>query len=254
VRKKVARRARHGVPMPAQTEAISEGRVTGGRFADGGEEVSATVVMAVGIPPDQELARKAASIGEQWHRVSTTCQTTTDEFMRVGEVSGRHRVQTYGLRSHLFDQAKVAPNTSPEGFAPMTGRVVRQNTEGRASNCLPPAIRAGGGKERCHAGTAPRVTSGSLCAGQGRSSAASLRRPPRRPLYFPASARRHRTFRNARAAGFGRSQLGDGGAIAHEIGRGHGRRFGNCGCNGVCQRYDSSKRSAKRNLQDRPRA
>ena len=110
--------------MPAQTEAIlGEDRVTGVRFADGEEVPADLVVMAVGIRPNIELARKAGLHCERGIVVSDTMQTYDGRIYAVGECV-QHRRQTYGLVAPLFDQAKVCANhLAMKGFATYDGSV-----------------------------------------------------------------------------------------------------------------------------------
>src|SRR5437868_6653251 len=111
--------------MPAQTQAIlGEDRVTGVRFADGEEIPADLVVMAVGIRPNVELARKAGLYCERGIVVSDTMQTYDGRIYAVGECV-QHRRQTYGLVAPLFDQAKVCANhLAMKGFATYDGSVV----------------------------------------------------------------------------------------------------------------------------------
>src|SRR5213596_108733 len=111
--------------MPAQTQAIlGEDRMTGVRFADGEEIPADLVVMAVGIRPNVELARKAGLYCERGIVVSDTMQTYDGRIYAVGECV-QHRRQTYGLVAPLFDQAKVCANhLAMKGFATYDGSVV----------------------------------------------------------------------------------------------------------------------------------
>ncbi|MDE3175282.1 MAG: NAD(P)/FAD-dependent oxidoreductase, partial [Pseudomonadota bacterium] len=108
--------------MPAQTQAIlGEDRVTGVRFADGEETAADLVVMAVGIRPNIELAKKAKIHCERGIVVSDTMQTYDGRIYAVGECV-QHRRQTYGLVAPLFDQAKVCANhLAMRGFARYEG-------------------------------------------------------------------------------------------------------------------------------------
>ncbi len=111
--------------MPAQTEAIlGKDRVTGVRFGDGSELAADLVVMAVGIRPNFELAKKAGLYCERGIVVSDTMQTYDGRIYAVGECV-QHRRQTYGLVAPLFDQAKVCANhLAMKGFATYDGSVV----------------------------------------------------------------------------------------------------------------------------------
>ena len=110
--------------MPAQTKAIlGEDRVTGVCFADGTELPADLVVMAVGIRPNFELAKKAGLHCERGIVVSDTMQTYDGRIYAVGECV-QHRRQTYGLVAPLFDQAKVCANhLALKGFATYDGSV-----------------------------------------------------------------------------------------------------------------------------------
>ena len=111
--------------MPAQTTAIlGETRVTGVRFADGEEIAADLVVMAVGIRPNVDLAKKAGLHCERGLVVSDTMQTYDGRIYAVGECV-QHRRQTYGLVAPLFDQAKVCANhLAMRGFARYEGSSV----------------------------------------------------------------------------------------------------------------------------------
>ena len=94
------------------------------RFADGEELPADLVVMAVGIRPNIELARKAGLHCERGIVVSDTMQTYDGRIYAVGECV-QHRRQTYGLVAPLFDQAKVCANhLAMKGFATYDGSVV----------------------------------------------------------------------------------------------------------------------------------
>ncbi len=96
--------------MEHETEAIlGERRVEGVRFANGLEIPADLVVMAVGIRPNVELARRAGLHCERGVVVSDTMQTYDPRIYAVGECV-QHRGVTYGLVAPLFEQAKVAAN------------------------------------------------------------------------------------------------------------------------------------------------
>ncbi len=111
--------------MPAQTESIlGEDRVRAVRFKDGEEIAADLVVMAVGIKPNIELAKKAKLYCERGIVVSDTMQTYDGRIYAVGECV-QHRRQTYGLVAPLFDQAKVCANhLALKGFARYEGSSV----------------------------------------------------------------------------------------------------------------------------------
>jgi len=95
-----------------QTGAIlgtADGRVTGVRFADG-EEIGADLVcMAVGIRPNEELARSAGIHCNRGIVVNDTMQTFDPRIYAVGECVS-HRGTAYGLVAPLFEMAKVCAN------------------------------------------------------------------------------------------------------------------------------------------------
>lgn len=96
--------------MEAQTEAIlGQGRVEAVRFKDGRKLSADLVVMAVGIRPNVDLARKTGLHCERGVLVTDTLQTFDPRIYAVGECV-QHRGSTYGLVAPLFEQAKVCAN------------------------------------------------------------------------------------------------------------------------------------------------
>jgi nitrite reductase (NADH) large subunit len=99
--------------MGAKTAAIvgHAGRVTALRFddADDSEIAADIVVMAVGIRPNVELAKKAGLHCEKGIVVNDTMQTYDPRIYAVGECV-EHRHSVYGLVAPLWDQAKVCAN------------------------------------------------------------------------------------------------------------------------------------------------
>ena len=96
--------------MEAQTEAIlGQERVEAVRFKDGRRLPADLVVMAVGIRPNVDLARKSGLHSERGVVVSDTLQTYDPRIYAVGECV-QHRGNTYGLVAPLFEQAKVCSN------------------------------------------------------------------------------------------------------------------------------------------------
>jgi nitrite reductase (NADH) large subunit len=87
-------------------EIIGKKRVQGVRFKDGRETTADLVVMAVGIRPNIDLAKKAGLYCERGIIVNDTLQTYDPSVYAVGECV-QHRRQTYGLVAPLFEQAKV---------------------------------------------------------------------------------------------------------------------------------------------------
>ncbi len=96
--------------MEAQTEAIlGKQSVASVRFKDGLEIPADIVVMAVGIKPNIELAKKIGLHCERGIVVNDTMQTFDPRIYSVGECL-QHRGQTYGLVAPLFEQARVCAN------------------------------------------------------------------------------------------------------------------------------------------------
>jgi nitrite reductase (NADH) large subunit len=100
--------------MGAQTKALigdkyggSGGRVMAVQFADGSEVPADLVVMAAGIKPNVDLAKRIGLHVERGIVVSDTMQTVTDaRIYAVGECA-QHRGIAYGLVAPLFEQGKV---------------------------------------------------------------------------------------------------------------------------------------------------
>ena len=111
--------------MPAQTqEILGADRVTGIAFADGTSLEADLIVMAVGIKPNVDLAKRAGLHCERGIVVSDTMQTFDGRIYAVGECV-QHRSATYGLVAPLFDQAKVCANhLAMKGFAAYPGSAV----------------------------------------------------------------------------------------------------------------------------------
>ncbi|MCW8974073.1 MAG: FAD-dependent oxidoreductase, partial [Sedimenticola sp.] len=110
--------------MGAQTEAIlGDKRVEGVRFADGSIVKADLVVMAVGIRPNIELAKKAGLYCERGVVVNDTMQTYDPRIYALGECV-QHRETCYGLVAPLFEQAKVCANHLAElGYGRYEGSV-----------------------------------------------------------------------------------------------------------------------------------
>ena len=110
--------------LGAQTEEIiGKQRVQGVRFKDGREITADLVVMAVGIRPNIELARKSGIYCERGILVNDTMQTFDPRIYAVGECVN-HRGIAYGLVAPLFEQAKVCANHLAEiGFRRYQGSI-----------------------------------------------------------------------------------------------------------------------------------
>ena len=108
--------------METATEALlGEDEVYGARFKGGLEIAADLVVMAVGIRPNIDLARKARIHCDRGIVVNDTMQTYDGRVYAVGECV-QHRDQVYGLVAPLFEQAKVCANHLAQlGFAQYRG-------------------------------------------------------------------------------------------------------------------------------------
>ncbi|MFW2371972.1 MAG: nitrite reductase large subunit NirB [Gammaproteobacteria bacterium] len=96
--------------MKASTqEIVGNGKVEGVKFVDGSELVTDLVVMAVGIRPNIELAKKCGLHCERGIVVSDTLQTFDPKIYSIGECV-QHRGMVYGLVAPLFEMAKVCAN------------------------------------------------------------------------------------------------------------------------------------------------
>jgi len=94
------------------------------RFDDGDEIEADLVVMAVGIRPSTELARRAGLACDRGVLVDDTMQTYDPAIYALGECV-QHRGATYGLVAPLFEQAKVVANHLAElGIARYAGSSV----------------------------------------------------------------------------------------------------------------------------------
>lgn len=91
------------------TEIQGKGKVEKVVFADGSEEEADLVVMAVGIRPNIELAKKIGLHCERGIVVNDTLQTYDPKIYAIGECI-EHRGLTYGLVAPLFEMAKVCAN------------------------------------------------------------------------------------------------------------------------------------------------
>ncbi len=98
--------------LKKQTTALlsnAGGRVGTVSFSDGEEIPADLVVMAVGIKPNDDLARAAGIHCTRGIVVSDTMQTYDPSIYAVGECVS-HRGVAYGLVAPLFEMAKVCAN------------------------------------------------------------------------------------------------------------------------------------------------
>jgi nitrite reductase (NADH) large subunit len=113
--------------LPKQTSAIlstPDGHVRGVSFADGEEIRADLVCMAVGIRPNDDLAKAAGIHCSRGIVVSDTMQTYDPRIYAVGECVS-HRGTAYGLVAPLFEMAKVCANhLSRMGIGRYEGSVV----------------------------------------------------------------------------------------------------------------------------------
>jgi nitrite reductase (NADH) large subunit len=90
-----------------QTAAIEgEGKVEAIRFEDGETIPADLVVMAAGVRPNIELAKRAGLHAERAIVVDDTLQTYDPRIYAVGECV-QHRRATFGLVAPIWDQARV---------------------------------------------------------------------------------------------------------------------------------------------------
>lgn len=94
--------------MGAKTqELIGTERVTGVKLASGETVRADLVVMAVGVRPNMELAKKANLACDRGILVDDTLQTYDPSIYAVGECV-QHRRQTFGLVAPLWEQARIS--------------------------------------------------------------------------------------------------------------------------------------------------
>jgi nitrite reductase (NADH) large subunit len=95
------------VLLPKQTQALlGNGKVDGLRFASGEEIEADLVVIAAGIKPNVELAKKAGLEVRRGIVVNDYMETSDPNIFAVGECT-EHRGQTFGLVAPLMEQGKV---------------------------------------------------------------------------------------------------------------------------------------------------
>ena len=109
LRKELEARGLQFITKGVTKEIIGKKRVQGVILEDGRELTADLVVMAVGIRPNIELAKKSGLYCERGIVVNDTLQTYDPRIYAVGECV-QHRQQTYGLVAPLFEQAKVCAN------------------------------------------------------------------------------------------------------------------------------------------------
>src|SRR5215510_2347006 len=224
--------------MPAETETIlGDDHVTGVRFKDGTELPADIVVMAVGIRPNIELARKAGLYCERGIVVTDTMQTYDGRIYAVGECV-QHRRQTYGLVAPLFDQAKVCANhLAMKGFATYDGSVTSTKLKVTGIDLFSAGdFAAGPDKEEIVLQDANRGVYKRIILRDKKIVGAVLYGDTvDGPWYFQhlrdgtdVSAMRERLV-------FGAANLGDGGHAGQNSVSAMSDATEICGCNGVCK-------------------
>ena len=130
--------------MGAQTAALlGEERVRAVRFKDGLEIPTDLVVMAVGIRPNIDLAKKVGIYCERGIVVNDTMQTYDPKVYAVGECVS-HRGIAYGLVAPLFEQAKVAANhLAGYGIGSYTGEIASRIMAEAFDSLDAPVLRVG---------------------------------------------------------------------------------------------------------------
>ncbi len=111
--------------MGGRTEEIlgEDGRVAGVKLADGTVLPAQLVVMAIGIRPNVEIAKKAGVHCDRGIVVDDTMLSYDGRIYAVGECA-QHRNNVYGLVAPLFDQAKVCANhLARKAFASYKGSI-----------------------------------------------------------------------------------------------------------------------------------
>ncbi len=95
----------------AHTEAIlGDGAVNAVQLGDGRELRADLVVLAIGVRPDIELARKAKLDVNRGIIVDDAMMTSDSRILAVGECA-EHRGVTYGLVGPLWEQASICART-----------------------------------------------------------------------------------------------------------------------------------------------
>ena len=110
--------------MCAKTQALlGEERVTAVSFDDGSLVPADLVVMAVGVRPNIDLARRAYLAVDRGILVDDTLQTYDPAIYAVGECV-QHRRQTFGLVAPLWEQARIcAQHVAEIGVSRFSGAV-----------------------------------------------------------------------------------------------------------------------------------
>ena len=106
------------VMLPKQTAAIlGNGHAAGLQFASGEALDAELVVIAAGIKPNADLARRAGLEVNRGIVVNDFMESSDPNIFAVGECT-EHRGQTFGLLAPLFDQARVLAAALTENHGP----------------------------------------------------------------------------------------------------------------------------------------
>ncbi len=110
--------------MGAKTQSlVGEQHVSAVTFEDGGIVPADLVVMAVGVRPNMDLAKKANLACDRGILVDDTLQTYDPSIYAVGECV-QHRRQTFGLVAPLWEQARIcAQHIAEIGVSRFSGAI-----------------------------------------------------------------------------------------------------------------------------------
>ncbi|HTU68319.1 MAG TPA: nitrite reductase small subunit NirD [Steroidobacteraceae bacterium] len=110
--------------MRAKTqELLGDERVTAVKFDDGEVVPADLVVMAVGVRPNMDLAKRANLACDRGILVDDTLQTFDPSIYAVGECV-QHRRQTFGLVAPLWEQARIcAQHIAEIGVSRFSGAI-----------------------------------------------------------------------------------------------------------------------------------
>ena len=110
--------------MRARTQQIvGHGRVMAVEFEDGASVPADLVVMAVGVRPNMDLAKRAYLACDRGILVDDTLQTYDPAIYAVGECV-QHRRQTFGLVAPLWEQARIcAQHIAEIGVSRFSGAI-----------------------------------------------------------------------------------------------------------------------------------
>jgi len=99
------------------------GTVTGISLRDGTRLECDTLIVAIGILPNTDLAQQAGLAFGRGIRVNDQMQTSDPDIFAIGECA-EHRERVYGIVAPGFEQARVAVHTICGGSASYTGSLL----------------------------------------------------------------------------------------------------------------------------------